>query len=186
MDACGECGGSGKSVDVFGRCCTAEQDAQGVCCASGKVDTCGVCDGDGSTCGLTSTLVLQVGNHEDQGMNNLERRIKHTLRRCVPRHSSPVLRSTAASCYTPSPSSTAIFGWQGQARWHGTANPSCPCVQDTVQVPPPEPRHRCPQRDKRTESTASPPAGMTMFCSCLNVRSLPVLLVPLRETVCEG
>lgn len=48
-DACGVCGGSGQFLDMQGTCCQVA-DANGLCCASGKVDACGVCNGLGTSC----------------------------------------------------------------------------------------------------------------------------------------
>ena len=37
-------------VVLQGTCCSTQLDASGLCCLSGYVDECGVCDGDGSSC----------------------------------------------------------------------------------------------------------------------------------------
>ena len=50
VDACGECDGEARTVDVRGECCPGKLDAGGFCCATGVFDACGVCEGDGSTC----------------------------------------------------------------------------------------------------------------------------------------
>ena len=50
VDACGECDGAARTVDVRGECCPGKLDAGGFCCASGVFDACGVCEGDGTTC----------------------------------------------------------------------------------------------------------------------------------------
>ena len=50
VDACGECDGAARTVDVRGECCPGKLDAGGLCCASGVFDACGVCEGDGTTC----------------------------------------------------------------------------------------------------------------------------------------
>jgi len=50
---------------VQGVCCASVLDAAGLCCPSGGVDECGVCDGDGTSCSLHLRLMLQV----PQGMN---------------------------------------------------------------------------------------------------------------------
>jgi hypothetical protein len=46
VDACGVCGGSGVAVDALGVCCATPLPASGLCCPSGVLDSCGVCDGD--------------------------------------------------------------------------------------------------------------------------------------------
>jgi hypothetical protein len=43
-----------------GVCCSSMLDAYGLCCTSGAVDECGVCDGDGTSCSLHIRLLLQV------------------------------------------------------------------------------------------------------------------------------
>jgi len=48
-----------------GVCCASVLDAAGLCCPSGGLDECGVCDGDGTSCSLHLRLMLQV----PQGMN---------------------------------------------------------------------------------------------------------------------
>lgn len=58
LDACGECSGSAKIVDLLGRCCDGVLGEDGLCCVSGILDSCGVCDGDGSSCNVEVTLVL--------------------------------------------------------------------------------------------------------------------------------
>ncbi len=50
LDACGVCGGTGVAVDVQGVCCSTPLPPSGVCCRSGALDDCGVCDGD-NQCG---------------------------------------------------------------------------------------------------------------------------------------
>lgn len=46
VDACGQCGGKGVAVDAQGTCCEAALPPSGICCTSGHLDSCGVCDGD--------------------------------------------------------------------------------------------------------------------------------------------
>lgn len=41
-----------------GACCASILDAAGVCCPSGAVDECGVCEGNGGTCGLHLRLLV--------------------------------------------------------------------------------------------------------------------------------
>ncbi|KAG2501286.1 hypothetical protein HYH03_001088 [Edaphochlamys debaryana] len=60
LDACGVCGGSGAAVDVQGACCPTRLDRYGLCCASGLVDECGLCDGDGTSCALRLSIALTV------------------------------------------------------------------------------------------------------------------------------
>lgn len=60
LDACGECGGSGLFFDVLGQCCETILDGGGICCPSGSLDECGVCDGDGSSCRVEVSAVLET------------------------------------------------------------------------------------------------------------------------------
>jgi hypothetical protein len=59
IDVCGVCGGSGTFVDMQGSCCTVA-DANGVCCPSGLVDECGVCDGAGNSCAVQLASQVDV------------------------------------------------------------------------------------------------------------------------------
>ena len=59
IDRCGECGGSGISIDFNGECC-ASLDANGICCPSGMVDDCGVCDGLGDSCDIVMKAFINV------------------------------------------------------------------------------------------------------------------------------
>jgi hypothetical protein len=43
-----------------GACCASVLDAYGLCCPSGAVDECGVCDGAGASCSLHLRLLLQL------------------------------------------------------------------------------------------------------------------------------
>lgn len=47
---CGVCNGNGTVLDALHECCAGVLDAAGICCPSGTLDDCGVCDGDHSTC----------------------------------------------------------------------------------------------------------------------------------------
>jgi hypothetical protein len=38
--------------DLAGACCTGVLDGGGFCCASGRLDACGICDGDAGSCAL--------------------------------------------------------------------------------------------------------------------------------------
>ena len=49
VDACGNCDGKGKYVDINGLCCDSYLDAGSVCCNE-LLDECGVCGGDSSSC----------------------------------------------------------------------------------------------------------------------------------------
>jgi hypothetical protein len=61
VDACGECDGPAKLLDVELRCCGSDAlDAAGYCCASGLVDECGVCDGQSTSCALHVIIDVQV------------------------------------------------------------------------------------------------------------------------------
>ena len=53
VDICGTCGGFGRYIDLTGACCENILDASGMCCSSGIVDRCGVCDGTGLSCYVT-------------------------------------------------------------------------------------------------------------------------------------
>lgn len=59
IDVCGQCGGNGLFIDMQGTCCTVA-DANGVCCHSGMVDECGVCDGVGNSCNVTLSTAVDV------------------------------------------------------------------------------------------------------------------------------
>eukprot|EP00937_MAST-01D_sp_MAST-1D-sp2_P008177 g8177.t1 len=59
VDKCGVCGGTGVGFDVLGNCCSGSApklDEGGICCGSGVFDTCGVCDGDGSSCNVDAVV----------------------------------------------------------------------------------------------------------------------------------
>lgn len=82
LDACGECDGGAKAVDVENGCCSSGAlDGAGFCCASGRLDECGVCDGDSSSCALHAVADVQVRPralprepcpiHDDVGPGNL-------------------------------------------------------------------------------------------------------------------
>ncbi|GMH42184.1 hypothetical protein BSKO_10103 [Bryopsis sp. KO-2023] len=71
VDACGECGGGGLYVDVLGQCCSTILDGGGVCCSSARIDECGVCDGDGSSCHLEVSAVLEM--EDDVEVNDIMR-----------------------------------------------------------------------------------------------------------------
>lgn len=43
-----------------GACCAGVLDAGGFCCASGRLDACGVCDGDASSCALRITARIAL------------------------------------------------------------------------------------------------------------------------------
>jgi len=58
LNGCGECGGIGF-LDAVGTCCKGTLDAGGLCCPSGQLDECGVCDGVGETCSTHVELVLE-------------------------------------------------------------------------------------------------------------------------------
>lgn len=61
VDACGECHGPAKAVDVQNACCTSGVlDGDGYCCASGLLDECGVCDGQSRACALRAVVDVQV------------------------------------------------------------------------------------------------------------------------------
>lgn len=57
LNGCGECGGIGF-LDAVGICCAGTLDAGGMCCPSGQLDECGVCDGVGETCSTHLEFVL--------------------------------------------------------------------------------------------------------------------------------
>ena len=59
VDVCGKCGGSALLTDMHGDCCSAV-DANGICCPSGIVDECGVCDGVGKSCDIALTAYVDV------------------------------------------------------------------------------------------------------------------------------
>lgn len=66
IDVCGVCGGNGMFVDMQGSCCTVA-DANGVCCPSGLVDECGVCDGAGNSCAVQLASQVTVPSNLIQG-----------------------------------------------------------------------------------------------------------------------
>lgn len=45
-----------KKILPAGVCCAGALDAGGFCCASGRLDACGVCDGDAGSCALRITV----------------------------------------------------------------------------------------------------------------------------------
>lgn len=61
VDACGVCGGTGVFVDAQGVCCNGARDGMGLCCTAG-VDSCGVCGGASDTCGVTTTVAVQLNS----------------------------------------------------------------------------------------------------------------------------
>ncbi|GMH35849.1 hypothetical protein BSKO_03717 [Bryopsis sp. KO-2023] len=56
IDDCGLCNGN-SIVDSMGNCCDGVLDSGGNCC-QGTVDDCGVCKGDGTFCGLATSLIF--------------------------------------------------------------------------------------------------------------------------------
>ncbi|CAM6098029.1 unnamed protein product [Calypogeia fissa] len=60
LDSCGMCNGSHRSIDSQNQCCPTIRDEKGICCASGVLDECYICDGDGTTCAsnITITTIL--------------------------------------------------------------------------------------------------------------------------------
>eukprot|EP00210_Caulerpa_lentillifera_P003713 g3546.t1 len=77
VDICGQCNGSAVFVDALGKCCQVMTniqkrwfsntffllkttlDAAGLCCESGNVDECGVCDGFGASCNFKIAFAIQ-------------------------------------------------------------------------------------------------------------------------------
>lgn len=59
VDVCGKCGGGGVAVDVQGTCCKSSLPPSGICCVSGVLDSCGVCDGD-NQCGMALSGMVSV------------------------------------------------------------------------------------------------------------------------------
>lgn len=57
---CGFCNAAGRYIDVLHECCLGVLDAAGVCCDSGSLDDCGVCDGDHTSCRTAIQLDLLV------------------------------------------------------------------------------------------------------------------------------
>lgn len=55
---CGFCNAAGRYIDVLHHCCLGVLDAAGVCCESGSLDDCGVCDGDHTSCRTAIQLDL--------------------------------------------------------------------------------------------------------------------------------
>jgi hypothetical protein len=47
-------------MDVLHECCQGVLDASGICCESGVLDDCGVCDGDHSSCQKILQLSILV------------------------------------------------------------------------------------------------------------------------------
>lgn len=60
-DACGLCGGSAVTVDIENACCPGMLTPSGLCCASGNVDECGICDGL-STCRTRGVLFIDASS----------------------------------------------------------------------------------------------------------------------------
>ena len=62
---CGVCNGSGEYVDVLHECCPGVLDAAGICCESGVLDDCGVCDGDHATCAKAIEWSIMMTSMDD-------------------------------------------------------------------------------------------------------------------------
>jgi hypothetical protein len=58
VDACGVCGGTGIAVDALGECCGSVLAPSGLCCVSGHLDSCGVCDGSNACRCVTLRVCL--------------------------------------------------------------------------------------------------------------------------------
>eukprot|EP01138_Halocafeteria_seosinensis_P003627 gb/GECG01003706.1/.p1 GENE.gb/GECG01003706.1/~~gb/GECG01003706.1/.p1 ORF type:complete len:2343 (+),score=252.67 gb/GECG01003706.1/:1-7029(+) len=67
LDAIGICNGTAAAVDRNGDPCTTQLGADGICCESGQVDACGVCEGDGSSCSCVHPLKLFANESEISG-----------------------------------------------------------------------------------------------------------------------
>ncbi|CAD7695133.1 unnamed protein product [Ostreobium quekettii] len=65
LDVCGECNGTAIFIDALGRCCDSTLDSSGLCCSSGDVDVCGVCDGFGASCGTQVIAIVQTDTIEE-------------------------------------------------------------------------------------------------------------------------
>jgi len=68
LDVCGECNGTAVFIDVLGRCCDSTLDSSGLCCSSGDVDVCGVCDGFGASCGTKVIAIVQTDTIEEESV----------------------------------------------------------------------------------------------------------------------
>lgn len=47
-----------RSIDSQSTCCATVRDEKGICCKSGVLDECHVCDGDGTSCATNITVSL--------------------------------------------------------------------------------------------------------------------------------
>jgi hypothetical protein len=60
VDVCGVYGGTGVAMDVQGSCCHTPLPPSGICCTSGVLGSCGVCDGN-DQCGCVQSLLCMCG-----------------------------------------------------------------------------------------------------------------------------
>ncbi|CAI5494598.1 unnamed protein product [Closterium sp. Naga37s-1] len=61
------------AVDIRGDCCTSGlRDDMGVCCPSARLDACGRCDGDGTSCALLATVAMRVPFSQSVASHALE------------------------------------------------------------------------------------------------------------------
>jgi len=51
-----------RYVDSQATCCSTIRDEKGICCSSGYLDECHICDGDGITCATNITLLVNFNS----------------------------------------------------------------------------------------------------------------------------
>eukprot|EP00192_Tetraselmis_astigmatica_P007065 CAMPEP_0117649142 /NCGR_PEP_ID=MMETSP0804-20121206/806_1 /TAXON_ID=1074897 /ORGANISM="Tetraselmis astigmatica, Strain CCMP880" /LENGTH=719 /DNA_ID=CAMNT_0005454843 /DNA_START=32 /DNA_END=2191 /DNA_ORIENTATION=- len=107
LDSCGSCDGNAKTVDVLGRCCSAELAADGLCCTEG-VDECGVCGGLGTTCGMAVTVRLS----SDSSLE-FEKLVRHTVPARMASTLGPGMMATSELGVELGASSREGTGFQG-------------------------------------------------------------------------
>ncbi|BBN05436.1 hypothetical protein MPTK1_3g13090 [Marchantia polymorpha subsp. ruderalis] len=70
LDACGICNGPHISVDSQNQCCPSIRDEKGICCLSGRLDECYICDGDGTTCATNVSMLAHLDDSLDVTRNS--------------------------------------------------------------------------------------------------------------------
>ncbi|GMH38086.1 hypothetical protein BSKO_05970 [Bryopsis sp. KO-2023] len=60
LDAAGTCSGTAKYITIDDRECPTLLDSDGMCCTSGTIDDCGVCDGDSMSCATKAAASVKI------------------------------------------------------------------------------------------------------------------------------
>lgn len=118
-----------------GVCCASVLDAYGLCCTSGALDECGVCDGDGTSCHLHLRLLLQV----QQGTNITDAAAPNNAAASMQLASWTEAAIQQALVSSTSTSTVQLHPAQVEAKW--SAVDTGPTVTDTSAVKPPAARH---------------------------------------------